>query len=94
MEIGVYDAMSHFNIGNKAAILVYDKLGMVAGNNVRKVALWTIRFVLKIQDVKAVRTRKTDADILGVSKSRKTIKSQLLKERHMVLVLFDVFILK
>ena len=31
LEIGVYDAVSHFNIGNKAAILVYEKLGMVTG---------------------------------------------------------------
>ena len=36
LEIGVYDAVSTFNIGNMAAIRLFEKLGMVAGDNMRK----------------------------------------------------------
>ena len=31
LEFGVYDAAAHFNIGQKASILVYEKLNMVPG---------------------------------------------------------------
>ena len=30
-EIGVNDAVSHFNIGNMATLLIYDKLGLERG---------------------------------------------------------------
>ena len=30
-EIGVYDAVAHFNVGSKAAVLVFEKLGMRPG---------------------------------------------------------------
>lgn len=30
-EIGVYDAVAHFNVGSKAAVLIYEKLGMRPG---------------------------------------------------------------
>ena len=33
LELGVYDALSHFNIGNKATILIYQKLGMTCDIN-------------------------------------------------------------
>ena len=32
-ELGVYDAVSHFNVGNKAALLMYEKLGMKSDAN-------------------------------------------------------------
>ena len=32
-ELGVYDALSHFNVGNKATLLMYEKLGMTSGVN-------------------------------------------------------------
>ena len=34
LELGVYDALSHFNIGNKATILIYQKLGMTCDINI------------------------------------------------------------
>ena len=36
LEIGVFDAVSTFNIGNMADIRTYEKLGIVAGDNMRK----------------------------------------------------------
>lgn len=30
-ETGIYDAVSHFNIGNMATLLTYDKLGLERG---------------------------------------------------------------
>ena len=33
LEIGVYDAVAHFNIGSKAAVLIYEKLGIRPGLN-------------------------------------------------------------
>ena len=33
LEIAVFDAVSHFNIGSKAAVLTYEKLGIRPGNN-------------------------------------------------------------
>ena len=32
-ELGVYDAVSHVNVGNKATLLTYEKLGMKSGVN-------------------------------------------------------------
>ena len=36
LEIGVYDATTHFNIGSKDAVLVYEKLGMRPGQHTLK----------------------------------------------------------
>ena len=33
LEIAVFDAVSHFNIGSKAAVLTYEKLGIRPGDN-------------------------------------------------------------
>ena len=38
-EMGVYDAVAHFNIGSKAAILVYGKLGIQPGNHMLNACL-------------------------------------------------------
>ena len=72
LEIWVYDAVSHYNIGNKAAILVYEKLGMIAGNNMRKGCFVDNSFRIE-------NSRRKNSDILGVSNSRKKIKSIVLK---------------
>ena len=32
-QVGVYDAVCHFNIGNNAVIKIYEKLGLKPGNN-------------------------------------------------------------
>ncbi len=31
-QLGIYDAVAHFNIGRKAAILIYEKLGLIPGH--------------------------------------------------------------
>ena len=36
LEIGVYDAIAHFNIGSKAAVLIFEKLGMRLGQHMLK----------------------------------------------------------
>ena len=33
LEIGVYDAIANFNIGRKASVLIYEKLGIRPGTN-------------------------------------------------------------
>ena len=35
-EIGIYDAVSNFNIGNMASIRTFEKLGMKVGDNMQK----------------------------------------------------------
>ena len=83
LEIGVYDAVSHFNIGNKAVILVCEKLVMVAGNN---------RFRIENSRPKTIEDKKNRRrNIKGCRKAGKKIKSTLLKGRHTVLVHFDMF---
>ena len=31
-QVGLYDAVAHFNIGRKASVLVYEKLGIIPGH--------------------------------------------------------------
>lgn len=35
-EFGVYDAVPNFNIGHKAIVLIYEKLGMIPGRYMLK----------------------------------------------------------
>ena len=36
LRFGIYDAVSNFNIGRKASVLTYEKLGMVPGRYMLK----------------------------------------------------------
>ena len=93
LEIGIYDAVSHFNIGNKAVILVYDKLGMVVGNNMRKGCFVDNTFRIENPRRKCSEDKKTRRRYIRRVKKQKIDKITIV-ERRMVLVLFDVFILK
>lgn len=33
LQFGLYDAVANFNVGRKATVLIYEKLGMVPGKH-------------------------------------------------------------
>ena len=90
LELGVYDAVTNFNIGKKASVLIYEKLNLIPGtftlqgcDTINRKRLFTSKY-------KEMDSRKKRKKYAVVKQSKKMTKMNPKKDKLIRLVLFEL----
>ena len=90
LELGVYDAVTNFNIGKKASVLIYEKLNLIPGTFTLQGCDTINRKRLFASKYKEMDSRKKRKKYAVVKQSKKMTKMNPKKDKLIRLVLFEL----